>query len=313
MALFVANLGSVPDNGDDWKCRLTPKKPAHRIKEGTPVRFSLRNGHWDTPATMPGPAHWSVWKGQVLVYSPITSTSGPITVKPGEAHSWEWVKVDSDGKLVSPGSYTLKVGPIIQGSLTFDLQCDVALTESGTIAGLVPLPLMNGNEWEYAHSKGSATPMKMTVSSLPPSYPGWFRVKNFVGKSMLCKIIGATKSVLYTSKSLKGTTSAEPLLDFGQNAGHMYDVSKSGFGKTRVVVNSTSDTAMTPVGGIPECFVFRAEQKGPGSRFGFFVWFAPGLGVAEYVTEGTLHPGEYRLRRAKVIGLDGRPYSIGSP
>jgi len=293
-------------DAQEKKCTLVPQKPVYRVDDAEKVKFTLVNSGV-SPVKLPPTSAWRIQKGTQVVYTP-SDASGSEPLGPSESRSWMWNKRSSEDVAVLPGSYTIVVGPIGQGVSSYELKVDVALTPTGKLAGVRPMPLAKGNEWVF--ETGTATTTMRVTNYWAGSK--WYQVSNFVGATRWCTLAGVTFPRLHTQMHPLTPTNAVALFRFGEEVGYTYPVLLESFeGGTKIRVGATQEGVETPAGAFGGCTRFdvvdRLEQ---GTGFISF-WFAPGIGLVQYTKMKGDQRTLFRLRSARVRGDGDRVYTIG--
>ncbi len=292
---------------------LTAEKPVYKTGDSEPVTFTIKN-IGSTAVTLSGPTPWSIWKGNILVYSP-PSLAVLATLGPSQSKSWSWDKKDASGSTVSAGSYTVRVGKIYQSTLSYDLKVHIALTPSGKLSGTSYFPLKLGNEWVYLGAPTSGAPfgpisVSKIVSHTKVSSTSWYRITNLAGADRWVKFSGYTYPSLYVI-SVPASSGSKSLFRFKRPLGYTYTVNFPNLPTTTFKVGATNETVQTPAGTFKG--VYRLDVIGSpiaDAGYGSF-HFAPGVGLVQYSEIQIWGVLKYGLLRASLWGSDGKQYTIG--
>jgi len=204
--------------------RLTASEPVYKRGSAGGVQFTLTNGTSQT-LIMSTPNPWSIYRGSQAVFSPISiMVLGQIA--PGKSKTWSWNMKDMSGKLVPPGSYTIKVGQLWLGNDQFARSITVAVTPTGKIAGSSPFPLALDNEWGYVAGPGLfGGPGSYSTTTVVSNSGTWYSIKNVVGKDRWAKLSGGSKPTLFVMAKVGGDgVMSVPFFRFNRPLGYTYTV-----------------------------------------------------------------------------------------
>ncbi len=292
------------------KVRLSTDKPVYTKGGADPVKIFLKNEGLQ-PVQLSNPSPWSIRLGNSLVHSHITPQIIAV-LQPGETKIWSWNKKNTGGKIVPPGTYTVRVGTIFDGNGAYELKHDVALTASGKIAASSSFPLAIGNEWNFVSGPSQGAPAGLSEQVRVAQKIGkWFLVQNLVEKNRWSVVAGGFKPTLITAESPLPTQSLYELFRFNRPVGHAYKITLD-YQIVTVTVLAKKETVITPAGTFKNCYrvAFKYNTEEFLSSWYTSFAFAPGIGLVQY----SMWAGSgktFNLRRAKLKGSDGKVYLIG--
>lgn len=299
--LWLASVASA----QSISVELTTDKPVYRAGTVGSVYIRVKNLSAQT-VTLSGAAPWRIYNSGGQVVADLV-WAGPLA--PGQSREWAWTKRHMlTRNFVPTGTYTILSGPVIVGGTSRTLWRTIALTPSGNLAGTSRFPLWVGNTWTYqgAVANGPLVSRTIQVTAL---LQWWYRVTNLAGATRAAAMVGATYPSLLCSPTRSG--SGADLFRFNRPLYYSYTVDFAPFPPgAKFSVGATNETVQTPAGRFTGCY--RLDVQGSGilaPQFGSF-WFAPGVGLVQYVNPWTDGSKMMRLRYAKVRGSDGAWYTV---
>lgn len=310
---ILLSASTVRAWGQSDEVRVATDKPIYTTMEFDPVKITVIN---DSPRNVLIPnAKWRVLKGSKVVYAPISEFLE--TVPAGKSGSLVWDKKTNTGAAAA-GSYTIEVGPMFITPVNIGTRkITVALTPTGMIAGnrmsgTSWFPLSVGDEWRYVATTktGASVTAAMKVTNHPATSK-WYRVTNLVGAGRWASLSGAVKPALFVTSTPSSGSAGVSLFRFKQAVKYAYKVQLPPLlTMVQMKVGSTNETVATPAGTFKNCYRLNATPAGWGA--GVSYWFAPGVGLVQYIEwKATTGVKLYRLHHAKIKGSDAKTYTIG--